>query len=712
MANARFTDRLSLERRARLAAERLLAQRSEELYAANRKLAVHAEALSKQVIEAREVNAELQGQTSRARAAMEAATEKAIRAERRLWDSLRSIPEGYAVYDKDHRLVHANPAYLRPFDGVADVAPGASYETILRICVEEGIVNTQGMADATWIDKMLARWEADEIPETVIEMFDGTFVRFTDRRTEYGDVLSLGMNISETMKRERELREARDAAEAGSRAKSAFLANMSHEIRTPMNGVVGMADLLRDTRLDGEQREYVDTIRNSGEALLQIINDILDYSKIEADKLAIREEPFDLEQLVQDVYRLLSPAMRERGLVHEAEFDPDLPSRLIGDPGRIRQILTNLMGNAVKFTDAGRIAVRVTRQAVDGQTVTIGIEVEDTGIGIPPGMIDAIFGDFTQVEDQRNRNYEGTGLGLAITQRLVRMMGGEIRVQSTLGQGSTFRCTLPLGLPEDQSRAADALPPGFRIRLIDQSEGMAQGLERSLRKLGAELVCDDERADLALWLVTDLPERFIEVIAASGHTGPVAVASVIPGLTLPADARAHLLTLPMRLSELRIRLTEIAGAGGAGNGVDVTPNEDPEPPAPEPRRLRLLAAEDNKTNQLVFRMMLKGLEIDIDLVGNGEELVSAYAAAPPDLVFTDISMPGVDGLEAASRIRAHEAETGLPPVPMVAMTAHASDEEQDRIRAAGIGHYLSKPLRKDAVVSAVRSFAPEGVALD
>ncbi|MBF9033025.1 response regulator [Rhodobacterales bacterium HKCCE2091] len=712
MASARFTDRLAMERRARLAAERLLAQRSEELYAANRKLSEHARTLSEQVIQAREVNAALQGQTSRAKAETAAANEKATRAERRLWDSLHSIPDLYAVFDQDHRMVLANQAYLGIFEGIADVAPGASYETVLRICVEEGIVNTGDLAGPDWIDMMLSRWESDEIPETVIELYDGSFVRFVDRRTEYGDVLSLGINITETIRQERELREARDAAEAASRAKSAFLANMSHEIRTPMNGVVGMADLLSDTPLDEEQREYVDTIRNSGEALLEIINDVLDYSKIEADKLALRSEPFDLEQAILDVFRLLSPAMREKGLGHELDYDIFLPDRMIGDPGRIRQILTNLMGNAVKFTDAGYIKVMVTHDSVTDDGVALRIVVEDTGIGIPPDMAEAIFADFTQVEEQKNRQYEGTGLGLAITQRLVGMMGGSIWVDSELGRGSAFGITLQLGVPEGM--ALDPVPPlpkGLRrVVMVDRGEGAGKGLDRALRKLAAQVLPLEHAGEAGLAILVLGPggephAPDLAALVAEGYSGTVVLAAeggAEVDIEMPEGLAATSLSLPQKLADLRDALADIPPGTPSARPSGGAKDRD----GTAPRRLQLLAAEDNKTNQLVFKMMLKTLDLDLRLANDGEELVAAYLAERPDLLFTDISMPGVDGLEAARRIRDLEARKGLDPVPMVAMTAHASDEEQERIRDAGIEHYLSKPLRKDAIVSTIRQLAP------
>ena len=379
-----FNDRLARERRARLAAERLLVQKQEELFAANRKLAQQAGRLSDQVIEQREENAELAGETTRARADLEVATEKAERAERRLWDSLDIIEDGFAIYDRTGRLVAANSAFLNIFEDMVEVGSGASYDSILRVAVDEGLIDLEGAHPDDWVDDMTARWEQDPIPQRTIKLWNGGFVKLVDKRAPDGDMVSLMLNITQSIRRERDLLEARDQAEAANRAKSAFLANMSHEIRTPMNGVVAMAELLRETDLDEDQRQCADTIRNSGEALLEIINDVLDFSKIEADKLVLHVEAFDLEDLIREIFRLLRPSIQGRDLQLLLDYDIFLPENLVGDRGRVRQVLTNLIGNAVKFTDRGHVLVRVLGEDQEDGQVTLFIAVEDTGIGNAP----------------------------------------------------------------------------------------------------------------------------------------------------------------------------------------------------------------------------------------------------------------------------------------------------------------------------------------
>ena len=450
MTPAGMEDRLAKERRARLAAERLLAQKSEELFSANKRLAAHADAMSDQVIEQRQENAALVGQTTKVRADLEVATEHAQRAERRLWDSLAIIEDGFAIYDRDWRLVAANDAFIQVFDGIAEIGPGASYEAILRIAVDEGIIDVEGTDPDDWIDDMIGRWEQDPIPPRTLRLWNGGYVKLVDKRSPEGDMVSLALNITADIQREQELRDARDLAQSANRAKSAFLANMSHEIRTPMNGVVGMADLLRDTELDEEQRMYADTIKNSGEALLVIINDVLDYSKIEADKLVLHEEAFDLEGMIHEIFRLLKPTIQGRDLELIVDYDIFLPEKLIGDRGRVRQVLTNLIGNAVKFTEKGHVTVRVLGEEGEDGQIALRIAVEDTGIGIPEEKQAHVFGEFNQVEDQANRKYEGTGLGLAISAKLIRLMGGKMWLDSVPGEGSTFGFLLRLPAGADE----------------------------------------------------------------------------------------------------------------------------------------------------------------------------------------------------------------------------------------------------------------------
>ena len=309
-----LVNKLAEERRARLAAERLLELKQAELSAANRKLGRHALALTRKIGEKQAEVATVRDENEKVKSDLTVANAKIEIAERRLWHSIQTIQDGFAFFDADSNLIGANTAYLNAFDGLEEVAPGISYMRILQLFTDEGLVNTESLAPDEWRHMMTERWMAPNPEPVVMRMWNDQYIKLIDQRGHGGDVVSLALNITSTVRYEAELRAARERAEAANRAKSAFLANMSHEIRTPMNGVVGMAELLTDTALDEEQRLYANTIKNSGEALLVIINDVLDYSKIEADKLILHPEPFDLERCIHEIAMLLQPTVRDKGL--------------------------------------------------------------------------------------------------------------------------------------------------------------------------------------------------------------------------------------------------------------------------------------------------------------------------------------------------------------------------------------------------------------
>lgn len=842
MVDARIDmmDRLSRERRARLAAERLLEQKQRELYAANEKLALHARSLAEEIVEQRHVvraaqsEAEaLKGQNLRFLSDLENAHTAAVMAERRLRDSIDTIRDGFAVFDADLRLIVANRAYLAAFNG-RGVVPGMSYEQILRITGNAGLVDIGARTTDEWVAEMLARWESDPILPLVVKFSNGTWVRLVDRRARDGDMVSLALNITDQMRiwaaiealpdafvlfdreerliscnqryremfpdsapamkpgttfedllrhglanghvptavgREEEwlaerlrrfreagepmetelgngrhilesdqvtpdggrvclrtditqlreqqaaLEEARRAAEAANRAKSAFLANMSHEIRTPMNGVVGMAELLCDSELSEEQRLFAETIRSSGEALLVIINDILDYSKIEAERLTLHPEPFDLERVIHEVAMLLQPRARAQGIDLMIDFDMFLPTRFVGDPGRLRQVLTNLMGNAVKFTRKGHVLIRVVGLEVRDGRQQLHITVEDTGIGIPSDQLDHIFGEFNQVESQTNRKFEGTGLGLAITRRLIERMEGAVWVESEPGKGSCFgfRVTLPIAETSGPApvpvmlRRALVVDDQFINRTILERQLTTCGIDVTLCRSGAEALAVLARDSAFDALLTDheMPEMtglmLTERVRAAGHDLPIVLLSSNPAEARQgpgSDQLTAVIQKPLLRADLYRRLQALS--------VAAPPEETlPEPAtAPLTRRMRVLAAEDNRTNQLVFRKMVKDLDIDLTFASNGNEAVEFFQTFRPDLIFMDISMPGMDGREAAQAIRQLEG-TADKRVPIIALTAHAMDGDELSILASGIDRYLTKPLRRSAICDILVEFCPE-----
>ncbi|MCV2863197.1 response regulator [Albidovulum sediminicola] len=701
-----IADKLVRETRARLAAERLLEQKKRELFAANEQLAQHALNLSDQIVEQR--------------SSLETAHSEMRIARNRLWDALDTIRDGFALFDGDLRLVVANRAYLAPFEGVEGVGPGTSYDALLRTLAEGGIADLEGMDADDWRHDMTARMVREVIAPREIRLLSGHRIRLLDRRCDSGDLVSLAQNITRATEREAELRDARQKAEAASRAKSTFLANMSHELRTPMNGIVGMAELLCETALTDEQRLYAETIRSSGAALLSIINDILDYSKAEAQRLRLEAKPFDLEHCLHEVMLLLEPSARDKGLRLMVDFDMFLPTRYLTDPGRFRQILTNLIGNAVKFTESGHVLMRVVGMALEGNDYEVHVTVEDTGIGIAEEHLDHIFGEFNQVEDQSNRKFEGSGLGLAITRQLVGLMGGSVWVDSELGQGTCFGFKLTLRAAEPIVVDHPDRPILLRSALVvDELPMNRKIIERQLQTYGLTVThCRSAAEALAAFG----GGTGIDLVLIDEHIAPVAgqplcaalraAGPKVPLLGLFADPAAQGLDLPYagRLQKpvLRSELYHHLRALSVSRAADLS-HEATDCGGRSGRRMRVLVAEDNRTNQLVFTKMVQGFDIELELAANGREAVALWQRFRPDVIFMDISMPEVDGREATRSIRAQERGTGAH-VPIIALTAQALDGEETASCPDGIDRYLKKPLQKITLAATLAAFRPDGTA--
>ena len=729
--DAVLAEKLAQERRARLAAERLLEQKKRELFSANQKLALHARALSDQIVQQRHglqqaltEAASLKGENSKVRNDLERAESVAMIAQRRLWDALETIRDGFAVYDADLRLVVANKAYLSFFHGEVAITSGVTYDSVLKIVATHHMVETHGRDPLDWHHDMVARIHRENIEPYVLRTRDGRHIKLIDRWGVDGDLVCLAQDITHIIEREKELEEARAKAEAANRAKSAFLANMSHEIRTPMNGVVGMAELLGETELTDEQQLYAETIRSSGEALLTIINDVLDYSKIEAERLKLYPEVFDLERCLHEVMVLLQPSAKDKGVKLLVDYDLFLPTRFIADPGRMRQVLTNLIGNAVKFTKAGHVLARVVGFERDTENYELHVTIEDTGIGISAENIEHVFGEFNQVEDSSNRRFEGTGLGLTITRQLILLMGGSVWVDSQLGEGSCFgfRVTLPRAEPIEPIdrptspvtlRAALVVDDMLVNRMILERQLETYGLDVTLCRSGAEAlkVLDaGTRFDLVL---TDhhMPDldglELTRRLRAMGNLVPILLLSSDIAALQEAQTNGDLigcLEKPVLRSELFRMLQKISLH--AETPVVLPPPEPPPPPVPEKRQMRILAAEDNRTNQLVFGKMVKDFDIELRFANNGLEAVEEWRRFEPDLIFMDISMPEMDGREATRTIRGEEEGTGRH-VPICALTAHAMEGDSTSIFAAGVDHYLTKPLRKASIAERITAHHPE-----
>ena len=728
-----LADALAQERRARLAAEGLLELKQNELFAANAKLSEHALSLSEEIVDKREEVAEvrteaeeLRGQNTQVREDLVHAHHAVDIAERRLWDSVETIGDGFAVFDPDSILVAANSAFLSIFDGIECVAPGVSYSEIVQIMVEEGIVDTGSQKPGEWCAEMLERWDFGTLGPKTIKLWNGQFVKLADRRSANGDTVSLALNITDTIRRENQLKDARVRAEAANRAKSAFLAKMSHELRTPMNGVVGMADLLADTDLTEEQSLFAKTIKTSGEALLVLINDVLDFSKIEAEKLILHDEIFDLEHMLKDIVLLFQPDVLAKDVGLLIDFDIFLPTSFVGDPGRVRQVLTNLIGNAVKFTASGHILIRVVGLP-ENETgkFRVHITVEDTGPGIPADMVEYIFGELNQVEDEMNRKFEGTGLGLAITRQLIDLMGGEIWVDSEFGKGSSFGFHITMAASDGAKSEPDMLPDWVsRLIIVGEDSPAASILSKQIAALGTKVATPSwqefaagpgaQPGDIVVVEAQGSGDTARNVVQHVGASGVAIRVIVMHAGTVDALNFSEPFVSVLNGQVARKALIRAIAAVDMPDEVQVAPEVAPEAPkndspAVAARQMRILAAEDNKTNRLVFSKLVRNLNIELEFAENGLEAVEKWESFQPDLVFMDISMPEMDGKDATRRIREIEAQGPERHTPIVALTAHAMSGDDAEILAAGLDFYLTKPLRKAAIFERIAEASPKDV---
>lgn len=541
------------------------------------------------------------------------------------------------------------------------------------------------------------------------------------------DIQCVGRDVTDRTETERALSEARDHADAASRAKSRFLAMVSHEIRTPLNGIIGMNGLLLDTALTPEQATYAKAVRTSGEALLSLIEELLDFSKIEAGKIDLEQRPFALDSLIEGVTELLAPRAQARGLEIAAYVDERLPLDMIGDAARLRQVLLNLAGNAIKFTQNGGVTLIVEPGPLPNEVLFM---VRDTGIGIAPEAQARIFREFEQADERIAQNYGGTGLGLSISERIVRRMGGHISLQSAIGKGSTFSFTIPMvsGDGDGARRQPFAIPDltDKSIMLVAPQSVETSLIARRLQRWGAQ-TCTVADLVVARALLPERPWHAVMIDGAFESTDAIALATAaaphaVHRIVTFTPAMRHefrdaisdpftgYLVKPLRAASLAIRLNAPTQLSTTTDTIEAIP--DDEPPGGKTskiatrRGLSILVAEDNEINALLMRSLLARLGHQTVVTTNGNAAVESWLAAeaaetPYDLILMDVQMPELNGIDATKRIRLREAGQTARRTPIIALTANALVEDRYACFEAGMDGFLIKPLDREKLAEVI-----------
>jgi two-component system sensor histidine kinase/response regulator len=674
------------------------------------------------------------------------AEEAALR-EKSLLDALMNyIPDAIYFKDLNSRYIRINQGHARKYGlkDPADAIGKSDFDFFSHEHAQEAFEDEQTVIRTG--KPMINKEERETWPDRPDTWVSTTKLPLYDNQGQLMGTFGISRDITERKLAEAELRKAKELAEMANRAKSEFLANMSHEIRTPLNGVLGMTELALDTDLTAEQREYLEMIRSSADSLLRVINDILDFSKIEAHKLDLDPIEFKLHDSLESTMKALAVRAHQKGLELVCDVAPEVPDDVVGDPTRLRQILTNLVGNAIKFTEQGEVVTRVSLESIKEKNAILHFEVADTGIGIAPEHRQSIFDPFSQADASSRRKYQGTGLGLTISSRLVEMMGGRIWMESEVGRGSVFHFTVCLGRVD---RVAVPLAPanadllvGLPVLVVDDNATNRRILGERLRRWGCApaLAENGEAALQALskarsngspfaLVLTDarMPKMdgftLAELIQKDHQLAGATIMMLTSG-GRRGDASlcrrlgvAAYLTKPVGQSELWEAILSVIGASSHPHEPRTlvtrhTLREARSMSSENPSTftgLRILLAEDNAVNQAVATRLLNKMGHEVVVAENGLQALAALERQTFDLVIMDVQMPEMDGFEATAEIRRREREQG-GHLPIVAMTAHAMKGDRERCLAAGMDAYITKPVQRRDLYEAIEKVMAESAA--
>jgi len=663
-------------------------------------------------------------------------------------EAAEALTDGFAIYDADFRIIYANERSRIDFaDWYAAIEAGGTVEDAMLASLH-GITKYSETDDLRELAEVAVNMLQTGEPLKVA-MPDGRTVLISFRPVTGGNWVATSVDMTEELVRQQELKDANKSAEAASRAKSQFLANMSHEIRTPLNAVLGFSSLLRDSSLNERQLDFVDTITDSGESLLAILNDILDVSKIEAGGMELEEVDFNLERQIRSIMALMSVRAQTKDLEIVSYVDPNIPVSLLGDPGRIRQILLNLMGNAIKFTEDGGISLEVRLEdRLPGDEISISFSISDTGPGIPADQQANLFDRFTQGDVSTTREYGGTGLGLSICQDLVQLMDGTIEVQSSSDTGSTFKVRIVVKADDGDERFLDSPDAqhirGRRVLVVDDNQINLRVVGLMLAGYGCrvETIANPLAAREKIIQAQDAGKPFEVVIidhmmpgldgvglAAQINDDPdiAPVKLVLSSSGIATSVQAHewgfVATAPKPVSQRRLiqtlhKLLEETEAPRTKKDFDEsTDGRAPSVSAPtSPKKMplgalnaaakaertqcRILLADDNPVNLKLIQSALEDYPITFDTVGDGREAIAAARSLPYDMILMDVQMVTMDGMEATRRIR--KLGGAMAEIPIIAITASAMTGDREKCLESGMNDYLSKPIAMDLLLDKIR----------